>query len=175
MKKKLVFGILAILAIITILCGTLFYGSVSTRHGGKMVNDTICKLPPPPLDSGLFVGEVRQYGAISKQIYKELDSCDVFNSHIIYGWWFTPHEACDKNLFLHTNDTFEFKDYKVTETGDVTEIYKTGKFQVEDDFLFLEGSDGWTYYFKIIESDGQKYITRKEGDGYEYYLVKGTE
>ena len=50
---------------------------------------------------------------ITDMLYAELDSADIYNDSILYGYWFKPHEACVVNIFFHKDNTYEFKYYEV--------------------------------------------------------------
>ena len=40
------------------------------------------------------------------QLLQELESPEIYNDSIIYGYWFKHHEACYFHLFLHVDNTF---------------------------------------------------------------------
>ena len=58
------------------------------------------------------------------QLVQELDSTEIYNDSIIYGYWFKPHEACYFNLFLHIDNTFVFKYYVVPNDSTIVDVVK---------------------------------------------------
>lgn len=53
--------------------------------------------------------EAKSNHPIYSQLRKELDSTEIYNDSIIYGYWFQPHAAASVNLFLHKNGVFDMK------------------------------------------------------------------
>ncbi len=46
---------------------------------------------------------------VYKKLIQELDTTEIYDDSIIYGYWFKPHEANSVNVFFHKDGTFEFK------------------------------------------------------------------
>ena len=53
--------------------------------------------------------ETKSNRPIYSQLRKELDSTEIYNDSVIYGYWFQPHAAASVNLFLHKNGVFDMK------------------------------------------------------------------
>lgn len=53
--------------------------------------------------------ETKSNRPIYSQLRKELDSTEIYNDSVIYGYWFQPHAAASVNLFLHKNGEFDMK------------------------------------------------------------------
>ena len=113
---------------------------------------------------------------ITDRLYAELDSAEVYNDSILYGYWFKPHEACYVNIFFHTDDTYEFKYYEVGKDDSIIEKLKKGKFAFDGKVITLESDEGWNDYFNGVmyyKHNGINfYLTDKE-EG--LYLVKGSD
>ena len=113
---------------------------------------------------------------ITDRLYVELDSSEVYNDSILYGYWFKPHEACYVNIFFHKDDTYEFKYYEVDKDDNFIEKLKKGKFTFEGKVITLESDEGWNDYFNGViyyKHNGTNfYLTDKE-EG--LYLVKGSD
>ena len=113
---------------------------------------------------------------ITDRLYAELDSADVYNDSILYGYWFKPHEACYVNIFFHKDDTYEFKYYEVDKNDSIIEKLKKGKFAFDGKMITLESDEGWNDYFNGVmyyKHNGTNfYLTDKE-EG--LYMVKGGE
>ena len=113
---------------------------------------------------------------ITDRLYAELDSAEVYNDSILYGYWFKPHEACYVNIFFHKDDTYEFKYYEVDKNDSIIEKLKKGKFAFDGEKITLESDEGWNGYFNGVmyyKHNGTNfYLTDKE-EG--LYLVKGSD
>ena len=113
---------------------------------------------------------------ITDRLYAELDSAEVYNDSILYGYWFKPHEACYVNIFFHKDDTYEFKYYEVGKDDSIIEKQKKGKFAFDGKMITLESDEGWNDYFIGViyyKHNGTNfYLTDKE-EG--LYLVKGSD
>lgn len=64
------------------------------------------KVEPQQLESDSSTLVVSDH-PITDMLYAELDSSEVYNDSILYGYWFKPHEACNVNIFFHKDDTYE--------------------------------------------------------------------
>ena len=51
--------------------------------------------------------ETKSNRPIYSQLRRELDSTEIYNDSVVYGYWFQPHAATFVNLFLHKNGEFE--------------------------------------------------------------------
>ena len=86
---------------------------------------------------------------IYRQLLEELDSTEIFNDSIIYGYWFKPHEASAVNIFFHKNGTFEFKYYIAENDTTIIDVVKKGTFSVGEadinhqSVITLVADDGW--------------------------------
>ena len=132
------------------------------------------KVEPQQLESDSSV--VVSDHPITDRLYAELDSSEVYNDSILYGYWFKPHEACYVNIFFHKDDTYEFKYYEVGKNGSIIEKMKKGKFAFDGKVITLESDEGWDDYFNgfmYYKHNGTNfYLTDKE-EG--LYLVKGSD
>ena len=113
---------------------------------------------------------------ITDRLYAELDSSEVYNDSILYGYWFKPHEACYVNIFFHKDNTYEFKYYEVGKDDSIIEKLKKGKFAFDGKMITLESNERWDDYFNGVmyyKHNGTNfYLTDKE-EG--LYLVKGSD
>ena len=113
---------------------------------------------------------------ITGRLYAELDSSEVYNDSILYGYWFKPHEASYVNIFFHKDNTYEFKYYEVDKNDAIIEKLKKGKFAFDGKVITLASDEGWNDYFNGVmyyKNNGTNfYLTDKEE---ELYLVKGSD
>ena len=113
---------------------------------------------------------------ITDRLYAELDSADVYNDSILFGYWFKPHEACYVNIFFHKDNTYEFKYYEVGKGDEITDMNKKGTFTFDGKVMTLASDKGWDDYFNGVmyyKHNGTNfYLTDKEE---ELYLVKGSD
>ena len=113
---------------------------------------------------------------ITDRLYAELDSAEVYNDSILYGYWFKPHEACYVNIFFHKDNTYEFKYYEVGKSDSIIEKLKKGTFSFDGKVITLASDEGWDDYFNGVmyyKHNGTNfYLTDKE-EG--LYLVKGSD
>ena len=113
---------------------------------------------------------------ITDRLYTELDSSEVYNDSILYGYWFKPHEASYVNIFFHKDNTYEFKYYQVDKNDSIIDKFKEGRFTIADGLISLKSEDGWDDYFNGVmyyKHNGTNfYLTDKE-EG--LYLVKGSD
>ena len=133
------------------------------------------KVEPQQLESDSSAVVVSDH-PITDRLYAELDSSEVYNDSILYGYWFKPHEACYVNIFFHKDDTYEFKYYEVGKDDSIIEKSKKGKFAFDGKVITLESDEGWNDYFNGVmyyKHNGTNfYLTDKE-EG--LYLVKGSD
>ena len=113
---------------------------------------------------------------ITDKLYAELDSADVYNDKVLYGYWFKLHEACYVNIFFHKDNTYEFKYYEVDKDDNIIDKFKKGRFTINGEVITLDSDDGWDDYFNGVmyykHNGTNHYLTDKE-DG--LYLVKGSD
>ena len=101
---------------------------------------------------------------VTEQLYAELDSDEVYDENVLFGYWFKPHEANAVNIFLHKNYTYEFNYYIVNEKDSVIQLFK------------LSSAEGWDKTF-----NGELYCNHNELNGFltdkteSFYLVKGSD
>jgi hypothetical protein len=113
---------------------------------------------------------------ITDKLHAELDSADVYNDNVLYGYWFKPHEASYVNIFFHKDNTYEFKYYEVDKDDNIIDKFKKGRFTIDGEVITLASDDGWGDYFNGVMyykyNGTNHYLTDKE-DG--LYLVKGSD
>lgn len=113
---------------------------------------------------------------ITDMLYAELDSADVYNDSIIYGYWFKPHEASAVNIFFHKDNTYEIKYYLVDKRGNIIDKFKKGRFIIKGEAITLDSEDGWDDFFNGVmyyKHNGTNfYLTDKEDS---LFLVKGSD
>ena len=119
---------------------------------------------------------------ITDMLYAELDSADVYNDSILYGYWFKPHEASAVNIFFHKDGRFEFKYYIIQEDS-VIDVVKKGTFTIGDmdasqtRIVKMQTDDGWDEkVFKgtvQYNNNGTNFYISDEESG--LYLVKGSD
>ena len=113
---------------------------------------------------------------ITEQLYAELDSDEVYDDKVLFGYWFKPHEANAVNIFLHKNYTYEFNYYIVNEKDSVIQLFKKGTFTFDGRVIKLSSAEGWDKTF-----NGELYCDHNELNGYltdkteSFYLVKGSD
>lgn len=114
--------------------------------------------------------------SIRDRLYAELDSADVYNDKVLYGYWFKPHEACAVNIFFHKDNTYEFKYYEVDKDNNIIDIFKRGRFSIDGEMITLESDEGWDDNFNGVmyyKNNGTNHYLTDKADG--LYLVKGSE
>ena len=175
--RKLFFLAL-MLTIITYSCGQK-PASSATSDNDSLSQDTTMTTTSTKPDEVKLLGEGnRPLGSVTKMLFNEFDSADVYNDNILYGYWFKPHEASYVNIYFHKNNIFEMKYYTTSTTGDVENIYKTGTFMVKGDSVYLTSADGWKLsvrYWDPWKNGAGKYLTKNEHQADEIYLVKGSD
>ena len=132
------------------------------------------KVEPQQLESDSSV--VVSDHPITDRLYAELDSSEVYNDSILYGYWFKPHEACYVNIIFHKDDTYEFKYYEVDKNDSIIEKLKKGKFAFDGEKITLESAEGWDDYFNGVmyyKHNGTNFYLTDNEEG--LYLVKGSD
>lgn len=87
----------------------------------------------------------------------ELDSSDIFNDKVLYGSWFTPHEASIINITFNRDNTFEMNDYK--QMGNIfVHLTREGSFSINGETIKLKCNDGEERIFECIEIEGRIYL-----------------
>ena len=134
------------------------------------------KVEPQQLESDSSTLVVSDH-PITDMLYAELDSSEVYNDSIIYGYWFKPHEASAVNVFFHKNGRFEFKFYTVDENDKITYQFKKVTFTIDDHEINMVSDDGWydTGFGGVMYdcyNETNYLLSVNEG---ELYLVKGSD
>lgn len=153
--------------------------SQSVRHIVSMLSFVACttkpKQQPQQVESDSATAVVSDY-PITDRLYAELDSSEIYNDSILYGYWFKPHEAFAVNIFFHKDNTYEFKYYQLDKNDSIIDKFKDGRFTINGEVITLESEDGWDDYFNGVmyyKHNGTNfYLTDKE-EG--LYLVKGSD
>ena len=113
---------------------------------------------------------------VLEQLSAELDSDEIYNDEVHYGYWFKPHEANAVNIFLHKNNTYEFRYYIVDEKDSIVHLFCKGTFTVEGKAIKLSSVGGWGKSFDGVlfyDNNGtNSYLTDKNQ---QFYLVKGSD
>lgn len=119
-------------------------------------------------------GYVSCHDSVTEQLYAELESDEVYNDSILYGFWFKPHEANAMNIFLHKNNTFEFRYYIVDENDSCINLFCKGTYTYDGRVVRLSSKEGYDIPF-----DGELYYDHNGTNGYltdnndSLYLIKG--
>ena len=143
--------------------------------GSTSCNSRTQKGVPQQQESDTATVEVSSH-PITDMLYAELDSADVYNDSILYGYWFKPHEACDVNIFFHKDNTYEFKYYEVGKGDEIINKNKKGSFTFDGKVIKLTSDEGWNDYFNGVmyyKHNGTNYYLTDKGEG--LYLVKGSD
>ena len=113
---------------------------------------------------------------ITEQLYAELDSDEVYDEKVLFGYWFKPHEANAVNIFLHKNYTYELNYYIVNEKDSVIQLFKKGTYTFDGRVIKLSSAEGWDKTF-----NGELYCDHNELNVFltdkteSFYLVKGSD
>ena len=119
-------------------------------------------------------GYVGYHDSVEEQLYAELESDEVYNDSILYGFWFKPHEANAMNIFLHKNNTFEFRYYIVDENDSCINLFCKGTYTYDGRVVRLSSKEGYDIPF-----DGELYYDHNGTNAYltdnndSLYLIKG--
>ena len=143
--------------------------------GSTSCNSRTQKGVPQQQESDTATVEVSNH-PITDMLYAELDSADIYNDSILYGYWFKPHEACDVNIFFHKDNTYEFKYYEVGKGDEIINKNKKGSFTFDGKVIKLTSDEGWNDYFNGVmyyKHNGTNYYLADKGEG--LYLVKGSD
>ncbi len=106
----------------------------------------------------------------------ELNPDEIYNDGVLCGYWFKPHEANAVNIFLHKNNTYEFRYYIVDEKDSIVHLFRKGTFTVEGKVIKLFSDDGWNHYFDGVlyyDSNGTNFYLEDKNE--QFYLVKGSD
>ncbi len=83
----------------------------------------------------------RPEGSIRDMLYEKLDSVEVYDDNILYGYWFKPHEACAVNIIFNKDNSFVMRDYNPDDEQSI--VYeRVGTFKVKGDSIHLSSKDG---------------------------------
>lgn len=143
--------------------------------GSTSCNSRTQKGVPQQQESDTATVEVSNH-PITDMLYAELDSADIYNDSILYGYWFKPHEACDVNIFFHKDNTYEFKYYEVGKGDEIINKNKKGSFTFDGKVIKLTSDEGRNDYFNGVmyyKHNGTNYYLTDKGEG--LYLVKGSD
>ncbi len=106
---------------------------------------------------------------IYDQLAKELDSTEIYNDFVIYGYWFQPHAASSVNVFLHKDGRFELT---------YCDNRARGTFVMDGHIVKMTPEDGWGG----IQFDGRLFHKHNGTNFYltdskeeVFYLVKGSD
>lgn len=121
-------------------------------------------------------GYVGYHDSVEEQLYAELDSDEVYDDKVLFGYWFKPHEANAVNIFLHKNYTYEFNYYIVNEKDSIIQLFKKGTFTFDGKVIKLSATEGWDKIFNgelYYDHNGTNaFLTDKKES---FYLVKGSD
>lgn len=113
---------------------------------------------------------------VTEQLYAELDSNEVYDDNVLFGYWFKPHEANAVNIFLHKDYTYEFNYYIVNKKDSIIHLFKKGTFTVNGKVIKLSATEGWDKIFNgelYYDHNGTNaFLTDKKES---FYLVKGSD
>ena len=113
--------------------------------------------------------EAKSNHPIYSQLSKELDSTEIYNDSVIYGYWFQPHAAASVNLFLHKNGEFDMK---------YCDVKIKGTFVLDRHVIRMKPDGDWGE----ISIDGRLFYKHNGTNFYltdskeeVFYLVKGSD
>ena len=113
--------------------------------------------------------EAKSNHPIYSQLRKELDSTEIYNDSVIYGYWFQPHAAASVNLFLHKNGEFDMK---------YCDVKIKGTFVLDRHIIRMKPDGDWGE----ISIDGRLFYKHNGTNFYltdskeeVFYLVKGSD
>ena len=121
------------------------------------------------------IGHITEIVAKSKhpiysQLRKELDSTEIYNDSVIYGYWFQAHAACHVNAFFHKDGRFELK------YGE--DYIRKGEFIIDGNIIRMTTDGGW----EDGPCDGRLFHKHNGTNFYltdskeeKVYLVKGSD
>ena len=113
---------------------------------------------------------------VTEQLYAELDSDEVYDEKVLFGYWFKPHEANAVNIFLHKDYTYEFNYYIVNEKDSIIKLFKKGTFAFDGKVIKLSAPEGWDKAYNgelYYDHNGiNAFLTDKTES---FYLVKGSD
>ena len=120
-------------------------------------------------------GYVGYHDSVEELLYAELESDEVYNDCILYGFWFKPHEANAMNIFLHKNNTYECNYYIVDENDSCINLFCKGTYTYDGRVVKLSSTEEWDIPF-----NGELYYDHNGTNGYltdgddSLYLIKGS-
>lgn len=162
MKKKIlsiVFPVLLIIVLIWVLIA---------NNGRNRISET-----GPQKDTS--TQNTDMLSNLHERLLEELDSTEIYDGSIIYGFWFKPHEACAVNVFFHKDKTFEFMYYETPDDTTIVDVVKKGTFTMNGDTIKMVSYDGWNpkWFDGVMYRKWNKtnyYLTDNKGT---LFLVKG--
>lgn len=114
--------------------------------------------------------------SIYDRLLEELDSTEIYNDSILYGYWYEPHAASAVNIFFHKNGRFEFKYFYMENDSTAVDVIKVGIFSVsntdknKDRVITLKADNGWDE--KIFDGLTFNGIIQYKNNNTSYYLSK---
>lgn len=111
---------------------------------------------------------------IYDRLLEELDSTDIYNDSILYGYWFEPHAASAVNIFFHKNGRFEFKYFYMENDSTAVDVIKVGNFSISNfdknkvRIITMKADDGWEG--KIFDGMTFNGIIQYKNNNTNYYL-----
>ena len=155
--KKVLFVITAVI-VLSVIMLFIFYNS-----------DNAGTQPTLSQNDDTFKSKIESEKPVYDRLLLELDSIEIYNDSIIYGFWFQPHAALEVNLFLHKNGRFELKKCDVT---------KKGIFTIDGYMVKLIADDGWgnePFEGRVFHKhNGTNFYLADSNENY-LYLVKGSD
>ncbi len=125
---------------------------------------------------------------IYDRLLEELDSTEIYNDSILYGYWFEPHAASAVNIFFHKNGRFEFKYFYMENDSTPVDVIKVGTFSVSnadknmDRVITMKADNGWEgklfdglTFNGIIHYKSNKTNYCLSDSSIGLYLVKGSQ
>ena len=113
--------------------------------------------------------------SVRELLLEELDTTEIYNDSILYGYWFQPHAACVINIFFHKDGTYEFKYCENGKGNVVIDKLKKGTYSIKGEMITLTSDEGWDDYFNGImyyKNNGTNFYLTSQKD--IFYLVKGS-
>lgn len=122
--------------------------------------------------------DTRTYESTRDMLLEDLDSAEINDRSVLYGYWFKPHEASAVNIIFKKNNTFVMRDYEIEDDDHIIYYERIGTFELKEDSVYMSSKDGWYLslgYWNDSENTG-KYLSLDDKNsvtGLRYFLVKG--
>ena len=162
MMKRIILIVVPVLFIIILLWALI------ANNGRNRISEKISQQ-----DTSKHINESKR--TVYERLLMELDTSEIYDGSIIYGFWFKPHEACAVNVFFHKDKTFEFMYYETLDDTTIVDVVKKGIFTIEGDTIKMVSNDGWNpkWFDGVMYRKWNKtnyYLTDNKGT---MFLVKG--